>query len=337
MSIYTKTGDKGTTSLFDGKRVKKYALRVDTYGVFDECAAQLSVAEKIAKNQEVKEHLIWLEEKIFHLNAEIATAEDYQALKSKSTLIEMCDIENLEQWIDFYQERLPQISSFILPGETLVGAQLHVARTICRRGERRLIELAEEESIRSELLQFVNRLSDCLYIFSRVEDYEQKKDELVTKIIERYLKKIDDTKEREIKVHFSYVRDIFETCIAEAENLGTEVTVALVDHSGLLVANYSMPNALLVSRELAFKKAYSAIAMKQSTDKLQCLTQPGADFYQLETVTNGELVTFSGGIPIVSLTGEFTGAIGVSGGSKEEDQQIAEAGLKRVRELSHAK
>lgn len=337
MSIYTKTGDKGSTSLFDGKRVKKYALRVDTYGVFDECAAQLSVSEKLAQNKEIKQQLHWLEEKLFHLNAEIATAANYEELKSKSTLIELSDIQMLETWIDDYQAELPPISSFILPGETLVGAELHVARTICRRGERRLIELAEKESIRSELLKFVNRLSDCLYVFARVEDQEQKREKVVTEIMSRYSKKMNHLKKQEIFMDFSSVSDVFQSCITCASSLNTAVTLALVDSSGLLVAHYSMPNALLVSRELAFKKAYSAMAMKQSTSQLQSLTQPGADFYQLETVTNGELVTFSGGVPIIDQIGNYIGAIGVSGGSKEEDQKIAEAGLRRVRELGHAK
>lgn len=336
MSIYTKTGDKGETSLFDGKRVKKYNLRVETYGVFDECSAQLSVAQKLAKDANIKTHLLFLEEKLFHLNAEIATGEDYQQLRKKSTLIEKVDIELLEKWIDSYQNQLPQLSSFILPGESLAGAELHVARTICRRGERRLIELSEHEMIRPEIIQFVNRLSDCLYTFARVEDKAEKKEKIVTEVINRYHKQNEKRAKHEM-TNFSIVSEIINSCVKEAEILKSSVAITIVDSKGLVIASYVMPEAILVSHEVSFKKAYSAISMKSKTEDLQQLTQPGGAFYQLETMMNGKLVTFGGGIPMVDGEKNFIGAIGVSGGTTKEDIQIAETGIQRARELGYAK
>ncbi len=336
MSIYTKTGDKGETSLFDGKRVKKYALRVDTYGVFDECVAQISVAQKLVKDKQINSHLLWIEERIFHLNAEIATAENYNELKTKSSLIDVADCHLLESWIDQYQNELPRITNFILPGETLVGAELHVARTICRRGERRLIELSETEKIRSELLQFVNRLSDCLYVFSRVEDAYEKQENLISKVITRYRKEIGCVEKKEVS-NFSIVSEVINSCVKQAETLNVAVTITLVNTNGLVIASFSMPSSLLVSREISFKKAYSAIGMKTRTENLQELTKPGGDFFQLETMTDGKLVTFGGGIPIKNQDDQFVGAIGVSGGSTKEDIQIAEKGLQKVRELGYAK
>lgn len=100
MAIYTKTGDKGTTSLFDGTRVEKSDLRVDTYGTFDECCAQVSVAQKLAKDSETIEHLEWVQHKLFQLNAEIATKQDMAKLEAKSTLVGENDIHQMEAWID---------------------------------------------------------------------------------------------------------------------------------------------------------------------------------------------------------------------------------------------
>lgn len=335
MSIYTKTGDKGSTSLFDGQRVKKYALRVDTYGVFDECGAQISVAEKLAKNSEIKEHLIWLQEKIFHLNAEIATAQDYQQLREKSRLIEEEDIRQLEAWVDTYQQQLPEFHRFILPGSSLAGAELHLARTVCRRGERRLIELSEKEIVRPVLKQFVNRLSDCLYTFARVEDQFETEQKLVAEIIKRYL--AQTSRKSVTTFNYQLVQSIFSSCIDKALSMELPVTIAIVDKSGQLISSYRMEGSLLVSGEIAKKKAYSAVAMKQQTVDLQAIVQPGAEFYQLETITNGKVVTFAGGIPLEDYKGNIIGAIGVSGGSSQQDQSIALVGLEKFKEIGYGK
>lgn len=335
MSIYTKTGDKGSTSLFDNIRVKKYSLRVDTYGTFDECIAQVSVAEKEAFTTEVKAILVWIQEKLFLLNAEVATSEDYQKLAAKSTLIEDADIKKLEHWIDNFLAELPEIHQFILPGAYLSSAQLHVARTICRRGERRLIELSEEETIRATLLQFVNRLSDCLYVLARVEDFNQKKHSLVEKIVARYLEAVGHTptKEKTGQHNLAQVTKIIAACEKKAEELNVPVTIALVDEAGHLCGSYRMADALLASIELARKKAYSAVAMKAETAALSEVAQPSSDLYQLETVTDGTIVTFGGGLPLKNSAGKIIGGIGVSGGSVAEDVAIAQAGLKCFKEM----
>lgn len=194
MSIYTKTGDKGTTSLFDGQRVKKYSTRVDTYGTFDECNTCISIAEKFCQKQENKEFLIHLQYKMFQLSGEIATTNQ-QKFQNKSEQISAVDIKELEDKIDEYTEKLPKITTFILPGTSLSGAHLHQGRAVCRRGERMLVLLSEEEEIRSEILQFVNRLSDCLYIIARDEDHAERKEAQVKEIIRRYYEKESESVE----------------------------------------------------------------------------------------------------------------------------------------------
>lgn len=185
MAIYTKTGDEGSTSLFDGQRVKKYSNRVDVYGTFDECNAVISIAEKFSQIPENKEFLIKLQYKMFQLSGEIATV-DSEMFAAHSERINQIDIKELEHVIDVYTERLPEIKTFILPGTSIAGSHLHLARTVCRRAERLLIQLSEEVEIRPETKQYTNRLSDCLYILARSEDHYQKQEKQVDEIIRRY-------------------------------------------------------------------------------------------------------------------------------------------------------
>ena len=184
MAIYTKTGDAGTTALFDGTRVPKNSLRVDTYGTFDELNAQVSVCEKLVISQDNKHVLHTLQHQLFRLCAEVATPH-VEHLSESSNLISQQDISELEYMIDDYTKRLPQQHSFILSGNYLSAAELHVARTICRRGERLLISLGEVEPIRDEVRKFINRLSDALYIMARMEDYVQFVETIVERVAER--------------------------------------------------------------------------------------------------------------------------------------------------------
>lgn len=332
MGIYTKTGDKGTTSLFDDVRVKKYAPRVDTYGTFDECIAQLSVAEKQATSKQIKDILIWIQKKLFLLNAEVATSADEKKLADKSTLIQEEDIHQLEHWIDDLLKDLPEIHQFILPGSSLAGAQLHVARTVCRRGERRLIELSETESIRSEILQFVNRLSDCIYALARAEDDYEQKEMLINKILQRYRKEVN-RQMAESMDKLKCLQKVLTACVKKAEEISVPMCIALVDKEGHLIGSFRMPETLLVSTEIAHKKAYTAVALKQPSGNLGAAIQPGAELYNIETSVCGDIVTFGGGFPLYDKDGTLTAGIGVSGGSVAEDEIVAEAGIKCFKEL----
>lgn len=333
MAIYTKTGDKGTTSLFDGTRVKKSDLRVDTYGTFDECCAQVSVAQKLARDSETIQHLEWVQQKLFQLNAEIATQKDFTKLEEKSTLIGSKDIHQMEEWIDQYTKRLPELHQFILPGQTHSGAQLHVARAVCRRGERLLTDLSEATDIREDLRKFVNRLSDCLYIFARMEDQKESEQKLINEILRRYLEKTGVPLQ---KSPLTMYQEIFRACEAQAEKMSLPVSMALVEKNGKLVSFYQMPSALLVSESMAQKKAYSAVAMKMHTHELANLVQPDGALYQLETLTDGQVVTFGGGFVIKDVSGNVIGGLGISGGAVEEDMAIGQKGLEKLKEIGYA-
>lgn len=172
MKIYTKGGDQGQTGLFGGQRVPKDHLRLHTYGTFDELNASIGLvlAEPLlAEDSRVRPVLSRIQSELFQLGSELATPPGKSA---PSRLIETADIERLEAEIDRMESRLEPLKSFILPGGTRAAAQMHLARTVCRRAERELVVLHRSEPVRSEVLGYVNRLSDFLFVAARYVNHE---------------------------------------------------------------------------------------------------------------------------------------------------------------------
>ncbi len=170
MKIYTKTGDDGTTSLFSGKRVAKYDLRVETYGTVDELNSVLGVARAHHPHGRTDTWLARVQRQLFNLGADLATPLD-----SKADWVVRMDadtVEWLEQSIDEMTAELPELKNFILPGGTLAAAHIHVGRTICRRAERLVVELHEHEPIGDHVLNYLNRLSDFLFTLARWENMQ---------------------------------------------------------------------------------------------------------------------------------------------------------------------
>jgi cob(I)alamin adenosyltransferase len=170
MKIYTKTGDKGTTSLFSGGRVSKAHQRVEAYGTVDELNAVIGVARAHHPTAQTDAWLEQVQRQLFHLGADLATPLDAQA--EWVVRLEAATITWLENTIDTMTEALPPLTNFILPGGTLAAAQLHVARTVCRRAERLVVMLAEHETLNPQTLIYLNRLSDFLFTLSRWENLQ---------------------------------------------------------------------------------------------------------------------------------------------------------------------
>ncbi|MGI9455627.1 MAG: cob(I)yrinic acid a,c-diamide adenosyltransferase [Aeoliella sp.] len=169
MKIYTKTGDEGQTSLYGGQRVAKDHVRIEACGVVDELNAELGVvrAEIAAMKQfpeDIDALVVRVQNELFDIGAEIATP---QPAEKGTALIGSTHIGALEQAIDHWQEALPPLKAFILPGGSAASAQLHVARAICRRGERLLVTVARESELRREPIVYLNRLSDLLFVLAR--------------------------------------------------------------------------------------------------------------------------------------------------------------------------
>ncbi len=173
MVIYTKGGDKGETSLFGGKRVKKYELRLEVYGQIDELNSAIGMARSWNNFHELDGLLKILQEDLFIVGTELAAPESL----NKTTVSEKM-VKRLENEIDKLEKELPHLHHFILPSGTQPASLLHLARSICRRAERRLVELNEKEKLNPQLLIYVNRLSDLLFVLARYENkLHQRKEE----------------------------------------------------------------------------------------------------------------------------------------------------------------
>ncbi len=164
MRIYTKTGDKGTTSLFGGQRVEKNSLRVEACGGADELNCLLGVIVAEDKSTEIKNKLHRIQNELFVLGADLATPAD---VKIKIPRIQKSYISRLEKEIDLWDKKLPKLKNFIVPGGSLTGAKLHLARAQARCLERNIVALACSNSLNSNILPYINRLSDWFFVFAR--------------------------------------------------------------------------------------------------------------------------------------------------------------------------
>lgn len=165
MKIYTKTGDAGETGLFGGARVSKASTRVAAYGDVDELNSAIGLARLHPIDDERDVLLGVIQSELFDLGAELA-AKPGKSVPAPQVGGE--SIERLERAIDRADEELPPLSSFILPGGSPGAAHLHLARTICRRAERSVVALAAESEVRPEVLRYLNRLSDLLFVLARL-------------------------------------------------------------------------------------------------------------------------------------------------------------------------
>ncbi|MGQ0714596.1 MAG: cob(I)yrinic acid a,c-diamide adenosyltransferase [Gemmatimonadaceae bacterium] len=169
MKIYTKTGDKGDTGLFGGGRVPKDHPRVEAYGDIDELNAALGVARSVEPMPRIDEILVPIQRDLFSLGALLATPhpEKVREQLAKARLDE-ARITELERAIDEGEAELEPLEAFIVPGGTPKASALHIARTVCRRAERRVIALASEVDVPPIVVKYLNRLSDLLFVLSRV-------------------------------------------------------------------------------------------------------------------------------------------------------------------------
>jgi cob(I)alamin adenosyltransferase len=179
MKIYTGTGDDGKTSTLSGKRVSKDSALMQVNGNVDELNAMIGLALAYNKHDEIYEILDQIQSDLFVVGTEITLSEKSDTNKIK---ISQQRITNLENLIDSIVEKLPKLKNFILPGGSLLAAHLHVSRTVCRRAERTLVRFINETDLNTLSLQYLNRLSDLLFVLSR------------------YANKLDNTAERKWKL-----------------------------------------------------------------------------------------------------------------------------------------
>lgn len=170
MKIYTKTGDDGQTGLFGGERVFKDDERVEAYGSVDETNAALGVARAAGLSPDVDAMLERIQAQLFVLGAELATPADHRG-RLRLPLLDTADATALEGDIDRLEAGLPALTSFVLPAGTAGASALHLARTVCRRAERRVVAIQDSAKLRGELVIYLNRLSDLLFVMARRENH----------------------------------------------------------------------------------------------------------------------------------------------------------------------
>ncbi len=171
MKIYTRSGDAGSTGLFGGPRVRKDDHRIEAYGTVDELNAAIGLARAAGLSQHVDGQLDRIQHELFSIGAELASP---QPTDHGLRIIDSSHIEYLESLIDQHELGLPELKNFILPGGSPGAASLHLARAVCRRAERRVVSLASAAEVSEALIIYLNRLSDYLFVLTRVANLEAK-------------------------------------------------------------------------------------------------------------------------------------------------------------------
>ena len=164
MKVYTKTGDKGTTSLFDGKRLNKDDIRIEAYGTVDELNSHLGYLLTFINEEELKQFLVSIQSILFDIGSHLAT-EDQNS--KYLPVLDEGSITKLERAMDAYNEELPKLNSFIMPRGNQRISYAHICRTVCRRAERRVVSLASTVDVRDFIIVFLNRLSDYFFVLAR--------------------------------------------------------------------------------------------------------------------------------------------------------------------------
>jgi ATP:cob(I)alamin adenosyltransferase len=321
MNVYTKKGDSGSTSLLGGTKVAKDDVRVWAYGTVDEANSVLGVIHASLRFDDLKAIVRDIQRKLFLVGAGLAS--DETGRKKLGSPITEADVGALEKIIDDYTDEFGKVNGFSIPGETTVSALFHVARTVVRRAERHVVTLSAANSdVDPIYTKYLNRLSDALFILAKKEVYA----EFVAKVAEKLGAVTNETGSggsavrKDILCDELYVR-LARAAADEGAKIGVGFSLAVVDTAGVLTYFCRDRSAIQVSVGVAQNKAYTAAVMKAASGGLYDAAQPGGSLYGINTV-DPRLVVFGGGFPLF-VGAEFVGAIGVSGGSVPEDEQVA--------------
>lgn len=345
MNIYTKGGDKGTTSLVHTKNVSKSDDRIQLVGTIDELTSHIGLVKSMLTDPDMIQNLEKIQSTLITLMAGIADPykRDYRISDEETSFLE-AEIDRLEGLFDRPKE-------FILPGASRLSAETDVARTVARRGERVLAAVSVKFGADNGAKKYMNRLADYLYILARYIDAREMghskdsasgKEEFADKknlqnrgsimgqqempvseaVIQEVLKRMGI----QGKITLDSAKRLIEAIEQEAQRRGKKAVIAVCGPDGNPIAVHVMDGAFLVSFDVAIKKAYTSVAVKMTTLELSALAQPGGTFYGLDKMDNGKIVIFGGGVPL-KVGDTIIGGLGVSGGTGEEDHSLAEYGL----------
>lgn len=348
MNIYTKGGDRGTTSLIHTKNISKSDDRIQLVGTIDELTSHLGLIKNLLREsasagQKEREAVSVLEEvQSLLITVMAGVADPYK----KDYRIGDELTEKLESQIDELEASFQRPKRFILPGSCHLSAEIDIARTVARRAERALAAVSVKFGADNGAKKLMNRLADYLYVLARYEDArltgqdqeEKEKGQAVQE--QRGTEKSEETLVLEVlkrmgiqgKINLNQAKKLIGIIEEEAERRGKKAVIAVCGPDGNPIAVHVMDGAFLVSFDVAVKKAYTSVAVKMSTMELNALAQPGGTFYGLDKMEGGNIIIFGGGVPI-KVGDVIIGGLGVSGGTGEEDHSLAEYGLSRLQEI----
>jgi ATP:cob(I)alamin adenosyltransferase len=327
MSITTKTGDDGYTSLLNGKRVHKFDLRIELMGNMDELLSHLGLIKSEIKDSKFIEELEAIQENISKIMAQVAygSSEKYNLNKE--------ELNSIETLIADYESMYIPESKFIVPGKNRVSALMDVCRTIGRRIERNLISVHRFYPVDEVSRIYLNRVSDYLYAGARYIDFKEE----ITHKVKEYLNKeeivpMSNTSSNNVSMNLKLAKRLLEAIEKKALEIGLPVVLAIANEWGNIIAVHFMDGALPGSYNIAVDKAYTSAALRMSTEELGKLSQDGQPLYGINNTNNNRIIVFGGGVPL-KLNGTLIGGLGISGGTAEQDSELANYGAAVLREL----
>lgn len=327
--VYTRGGDAGQTSLLGGIRVDKDDARIEVYGTLDEGTSMLGMARATTEYDDLCRHIIDIQGELIPIMAEAAFVKGEKELKFEVPQVKPEQVTRLEGIIDFYNKEWIQTGQFVRPGGSQASGMMDMARAIFRRAERRLISLNRHEAMNPHLMKYVNRLSDTLYVFARIDEQrtliETIKDSLPSGMKTAVMQENGRSCQGEIDMAPSLTEcdRMVEAGMKKADEIGVPMVLTVVDQNGDIIESRRMDDALIVSVTLAPHKAYTAATVRLATHELAKVAQPGESLYSID-VNLPKITLVGGGLPL-SKDGKVVGAVGVSGGSVEQDIAVAEA------------
>jgi len=326
MSIYTKTGDSGKTMLQNGATIPKHHSIIQAMSALDELNAHLGIIKSQHTTGPTNDYEK-IQKTIMAILALVSTAEKTGTATPDLSQLFEDEVAVLESKIDTINAMMPPITSFVTYGANPISAAIDLARAVARRAETTLSQISEASAYARAAQAYINRLSDFLYIQARYVDFVEAVTQAVTSTLNGAGASKSPTLSSENDMTLAKAKAILKIIESKAQEQNLPIVAACVNAAGNPIAVHVMDGAFLVSYEAALAKAYTATALKMPTADLHKLVQPGQQFYGLEAIGNGKILPIGGGVPLFNREGQLVGAVGVSGGSAEEDHELASMAL----------
>lgn len=332
--ITTKNGDGGMTELVGKKNVPKSDLRIQLLGDLDELASYVGLV-KSKINEEITVGA--LEQVQSDLHVVMAGVAEPNTMKHR---LNETQLQHLEEEMARVSELVKLPDGFVLSGKNTLSAELDVTRAVARRAERSLSSVTVKFGTDRIAKKYLNRLSDYFYLLARyAESTDLEKAPSASSVqpvasidvnkavVNEVMKRLSEQVMLPSKLNLDTAKALIDQVEAYAKEQNLNAVIAVCGADGNPIAVHVMDNAFLVSFDVAIKKAYTSASVKMSTMELSKLIQPGATFQGLDKLQGDKMVFFGGGVPLMR-NGMMLGALGVSGGTGEEDDAVAQYGVK---------